>query len=148
MRFKLGKEDRVKLGLDDEWLEYDENRLMSMDAVAIQREAGISPAEYFEGLAQEGPPPVDEFGERLFDDKGEPIPGDPQPNAVAMVALLWLATRSVRRIKFRDFNINMGDVDWGEEEAEDEPAEDEEKPARKGRVANPTEAAPDTTSNP
>ncbi len=42
MRFRLGKEDRERLGLPDDWIEHDETQLSARELVRLQKLTGLT----------------------------------------------------------------------------------------------------------
>lgn len=129
MKIILSEDDATRLGVPRE-LEYNENKLMGREAIAIQKATGWTPSALARAL--DGRVVLDEDGQPLYDtdDAGQPVldeDGRRVPlrdvDAEALVILVYVAVlRSGVKIKYADFDIDFFGTKFGGEDPGKGPA--------------------------
>lgn len=129
MKIKIAAEDAERLGCP-ETVEYDPEKIMGREAIAIQRQTGYGMQKLgslLEGTVQRGAD-----GKPLYveDDQGEPVldeHGRKTPlrdiDVEALLVMVWIACRRAGcQVPYDDFDINLGGLEYL----------DDEEPAGKG----------------
>lgn len=139
MRIRLADEDRQRLGLDDEWIVFSLDRLMQVEAEALD-DAGYDPEDFLEDLRgypvlRDGQPVM----VPLLDDSGEPaVDDDGQPKLVekrrrrprSTRAMVWLALRRAGvTVPLVDLDFDRGGIEYAQDEDGTPEGKDDEAPA-------------------
>lgn len=102
MRIRFGDDDRARLSLPDEWIDYDPKKISVKDSILIQKAIGLKPAE---------------FGKALRDGDGE-----------ALCAWYWLVARKGgSTATYDEFDFDLGELQH-EDEAQVTPGKDPSTP--------------------
>lgn len=125
IRIRLGDDDRERLGITQEWLEFDVKRLMAREAALLHRKSGFDPESLLAGLA--GKQKVDrDTGEKLTREVVDPDTGEVKVEPVivvdmdAVIALGWMAAvRAGFAIPYEKFDFDL--FSYAMEDVDDEP---------------------------
>lgn len=118
MRYRFSDADRERLGMTEEWVEFDVGQLMLDEAVALE-ESGYDVDEFLDDIrgypvSRKGKPVMVD----VLDDDGQPVIEDGKPKKIqkrrvplkAMGAAMWIAARRVgSTVAFEDFTFNITD---------------------------------------
>lgn len=118
MRYRLSDEDRERLGLKQEWVEFSADGLMMTEAEELEN-AGYDPEDFLDDVR--GRPVVDADGSPVMvpvlDDDGNPVlDADGQPEMAQKRryplrqarAAAWIALRRAGvKVPYREFDFNI-----------------------------------------
>lgn len=119
MKLRITGEDADRLGCPRE-VEYEPDRLMGREAIAIQRQTGYSLQKL--GTLLEGTVLLGPDGKPLYetDDQSEPIVDEHgrktavrEVDTEALLVVVWIACRRAGcQVPYDDFDVNIAGVEW------------------------------------
>lgn len=137
MRYRFSDADRERLGITEEWTEFDPSRLMFDEAMSLEA-AGYDVEDFLddirghEVLDDKGEPVmvslVDDDGSPVLDDEGQPkkVPARRVPLRARGAAMWTAARRGGSKVSFADFTFDMAGI---EREVQPEGKDDSPDPA-------------------